>query len=87
MFGLGRLLHRSTDTAQANGDGTAPAPMPNGSSFMSSTGAEYEEFLKLMREGKRPFRKPGISVTQEFELWLTHRAKADAAALTQGAKA
>jgi hypothetical protein len=42
---------------------------------MSSSGDEYNEFLELMRQGKRPFRKPGISVTQEFELWLAARAK------------
>jgi hypothetical protein len=43
--------------------------------FMSSTGEEYNEFLKLMQQGVRPFRKPGMSVKDEFEAWLSHKAK------------
>jgi hypothetical protein len=43
--------------------------------YATSTGDEYNEFLSLMQEGKRPFRKPGITVRAEFELWLAHRAK------------
>jgi hypothetical protein len=50
------------------------------STFFTSTGEEYNEFLELMRQGKRPFRKPGISIRDEFELWLAARAKARAAA-------
>jgi hypothetical protein len=55
------------------------APLEFGSSksslFMNSTGEEYNEFLKLMQQGIRPFRKPGISVKDEFELWLANKAK------------
>jgi len=55
-------------------------PLEFGSSksslFMTSTGEEYNEFLKLMQQGIRPFRKPGISVKDEFELWLANKAKA-----------
>jgi hypothetical protein len=29
-----------------------------------------------MKSEKRPFRKPGVSVKQEFELWLAHRTRA-----------
>jgi hypothetical protein len=36
---------------------------------------DYEEFIKHMQSGKRPFRKPGMTVKQEFELWLAHRTK------------
>jgi hypothetical protein len=54
-------------------------PMEFGSSksslFMTSTGEEYNEFLKLMQQGIRPYRKPGISVKDEFELWLANKAK------------
>jgi hypothetical protein len=63
----------------------APAPFVASLAF-TSTGEQYEEFLKLMKAGKRPFRKPGISVMQEYELWLAHHAK-PAAAATESAKA
>jgi hypothetical protein len=43
----------------------------------NSSGEDYEEFLKLMQQGKRPFRRPGVSVMQEYELWLTHRSKSN----------
>jgi hypothetical protein len=43
----------------------------------NSSGEDYEEFLQLMQQGKRPFRRPGVSVTQEYELWLTHRSKSN----------
>jgi hypothetical protein len=60
------------------------APIVFGSStsslFCDSTGEEYEEFLKLMHQGQRPFRKPGISVRDEYEAWLAHRAKKNGAA-------
>jgi hypothetical protein len=49
--------------------------------YATSTGDEYNEFLSLMHEGKRPFRKPGITVRAEFELWLAHRAKTHAASV------
>jgi hypothetical protein len=52
----------------------------------TSTGEQYDEFLKLMHAGKRPFCKPGRSVMQEYELWLAHRPK-QATAATESAKA
>ena len=56
---------------------SAPLEFASGKSslFMNSTGEEYDEFLKLMQQGIRPFRKPGISVKDEFELWLANKAK------------
>jgi hypothetical protein len=42
----------------------------------------FEEFLLHMQSGKRPFRKPGMTVKQEFELWLAHRTKTVQAAAT-----
>jgi hypothetical protein len=63
-------------------------PMEFGSSksslFMNSTGEEYNEFLKLMQQGIRPFRKPGISVKDEFELWLANKAKGPKAQKERG---
>jgi hypothetical protein len=48
--------------------------------YQASTGEDYEEFLQLMQAGKRQFRKPGLSIRGEYELWLAHRAKIRAAA-------
>lgn len=51
-----------------------------------ATDDPFEEFILHMKSGKRPFRKPGMTVKQEFELWLAHRTKtahAAAAAPTQ----
>ena len=46
--------------------------------FDSASGDEYEDFIAHMKTGKRPFRKPGISIKEEFELWHAARAKANA---------
>lgn len=56
------------------------APTPAPSLYASSTGDDFEQFLQHMKSGKRPFRKPGISIRQEYELWLAARAKARARA-------
>jgi hypothetical protein len=53
----------------------------------TSSGADYEEFLKLMQQGNRPFRRPGVSVTQEYELWLAHRAKSRSTAAQSSVRA
>jgi hypothetical protein len=57
---------------EESSSGFAVAPTP----YSTSSGEDYDEFLKLMQQGKRPFRKPGITVRQEYELWLAARAKA-----------
>jgi hypothetical protein len=57
------------------------------SSFMTSTGDDYEDFIHHMRAGKRPFRKPGVTVKQEFELWLAHRNKTQAAMMAAATQA
>lgn len=72
---MAATVHIEPSAAGATTAAARPAP----SLYMSSTGDEYNEFLELMRQGKRPFRKPGISVSQEFELWLAARAKSNAA--------
>jgi hypothetical protein len=72
---------------------SAPAAAPMSFSYgatsyqAANSGDDYEDFLLHMQSGKRPFRKPGITVKQEFELWLAHRAKtrqAEAAAADRG---
>jgi hypothetical protein len=57
---------------------TAAAPVA-ASLYSTSTGDDYEEFRLHLSSGKRPFRKPGISIREEYELWLAHRAKTRAA--------
>jgi hypothetical protein len=67
----------SADGAVSPTQVPAAAPV---SLYHSSTGEDFDEFLKMMQQGKRPFRKPGISVRDEYELWLAHRAKTRSAA-------
>jgi hypothetical protein len=41
---------------------------------------DYEEFLKLLYLNKRPHRRPGSSLKEEFERWRVARAKEQAKA-------
>jgi hypothetical protein len=41
---------------------------------------DYEEFLKLLYLNKRPHRRPGSSLKEEFERWRAARAKEQARA-------
>ena len=54
----------------------APAPVAQGgpSSYMDSSGDDFEEFRLHLAQPTRPFRKPGISIKQEYELWLAAKA-------------
>jgi hypothetical protein len=66
----------------------SPPPVSSSSSYYDlSTGEDYEQFLLHLREGKRPFRKPGITVKQEYEAWLKHRAKSRPRSAAGGARA
>jgi hypothetical protein len=59
----------------------ADVPTPIASAFASSGAAdEHEAFMAYLQGKDRIFRKPGVSVKQEFELWLAHRAKMQKAA-------
>ena len=71
-------IQAATVHIESSPDGAISAPAAPVSLFASSTGEDYNEFLTLMQQGKRPFRKPGISIKEEYELWLAHRAKAKA---------
>jgi hypothetical protein len=82
-----------TETVAPAAVTSAPAAAPMSFSYgatsyqAANSGDDYEDFLLHMQSGKRPFRKPGITVKQEFELWLAHRAKtrqAEAAAADRG---
>lgn len=68
-----QAIQAGTVNVEAMQGGAAAAPAP--SLFSTSTGEEYNEFLTQMQQGKRPFRKPGISIKQEYELWLAHQHK------------
>lgn len=46
----------------------------------SATAEDHQEFVAYLRNGNRPFRKPGGTVDDEFRGWLTDRAKKRAAA-------
>jgi hypothetical protein len=74
-------IQAATVHAEAGDTAAVAAAQAAPSLFFTSTGEEYNEFLELMRQGKRPFRKPGISIKDEFELWLAARAKSRAAAV------
>jgi len=53
-----------------------PAPPP----MAEADAGDHEAFRDYLRQPDRTFRKPGISVSEEFNLWLTDRAKKRAAA-------
>jgi hypothetical protein len=46
-----------------------------GSLTDTCTGEDYEEFVTYLRVGKRPHRRTGVSVKDEFEMWLADRAR------------
>ena len=50
--------------------GTPAAP----STYMNSSGDDFEEFRQHLSQPKRPFRQPGISIKDEYELWLAAKA-------------
>jgi hypothetical protein len=50
---------------------SAPAAPSN---YMNSSGDDFEEFRQHLCQPKRPFRKPGISVKEEYELWLAAKS-------------
>jgi hypothetical protein len=60
----------------------APAAAAPSSLYMNSTGDDFEDFRLHLCQPKRPFRKPGITIKEEYELWLAHRIKARAAGNT-----
>ncbi|MGH9562087.1 MAG: hypothetical protein ACRD3S_11595, partial [Terracidiphilus sp.] len=53
------------------------------------TGEDHEGFREYLMQPTRPFRKPGISVTDEFNLWFADRLRRKAleAALAAAAAA
>ena len=61
-----------------------PAPNAQTASLINAasnaSAADYEEFLKLIHENIRPYRRPGSSLKEEFGRWLEARAKQEARA-------
>jgi hypothetical protein len=47
----------------------------SGDAASNSTAEDYEEFILYMRGSDRPFAKPGLTIRDEFNCWLAHRAK------------
>ncbi|MGA2535762.1 MAG: hypothetical protein ABSF53_07105 [Terracidiphilus sp.] len=70
-------VHAANGIASTANAGAIDAPAAP-SLYHTSTGEDYDEFLKLMQAGKRPFRKPGRSIRDEYELWLAAKARASA---------
>jgi len=42
--------------------------------YLGSSGDDFEEFRLHLAQPKRPFRRPGISIKDEYELWLAAKA-------------
>jgi hypothetical protein len=86
---LAAFIREGSPSSPQGGAHPASAPKaaaaPAGSLFETSTAEDYSEFLKLMQQGKRPFRRPGLSVKDEFELWLAAKAHAAESANSQTA--
>jgi hypothetical protein len=61
--------------------GKAPAP----DVFPEATLDDHEAFREHLAQRDRPFRKPGRSLNEEFELWLADRARKRAQASTAAA--
>lgn len=54
----------------------APAATAQGGTptYMDSSGDDFEEFRQHLAQPKRPFRRPGITIKEEYELWLAAKA-------------
>ena len=39
------------------------------------SGEDYEEFITYLRVGKRPYRRTGVSVKEEFDRWFADRVR------------
>ena len=59
----------------AAGPESASSTSTRGTQQMASTGDDYEGFLQHMKQGKRPFRKPGMTINEEFQAWLADRSR------------
>ena len=71
-------IQAATMHAESGDVAAVTAAQAKPSLYDSSTGEDYNEFLELMQKGKRPFKKPGMSVREEYELWLAAKAKGPA---------
>lgn len=45
-----------------------------------ATAADHQDFVAYLRQAHRPFKKPGMTVDDEFKAWFADRAKKRAAA-------
>ncbi len=87
LFG-GEIKKKTAQEGARAETSVAATPVAVAPAKFSSSAQDYEAFLKILHEGgKRPFRKPGIGVKQEFELWAEAQAKARAHAEAKAAKA
>ena len=83
---IGSEADAKADDADAKADGSAaagtpataanpPAPTPES----AYTFDDHDDWLRYLGQTNRPFRKPGLSVGDEFKLWHAARAQKRAA--------
>jgi hypothetical protein len=65
----GQLTYGRIDLNPAETAAGAP------STTSACTGEDYEEFITYLRVGKRPYRRTGVSVKEEFEHWFADRTR------------
>jgi hypothetical protein len=61
----------ATDPAADTADEPAPVAVQSREELVE----EYDAFQKYLKQARRKFRKPGISVGEEFHLWRADRAR------------
>lgn len=52
---------------------TADEPRPSGP--VTATAQDHQDFVVYLRQKNRPFKKPGMTVDEEFQAWLADRAR------------
>jgi hypothetical protein len=59
-------------------DGPSPSTPPARAPILEDNTEDYAEFLKQIRQGNRPYQMAGRSIHEEYNLWITARAKKQA---------
>lgn len=62
-------------TACASAATTVSAGTVSAGAMGSTSMEDYDAFLVYLRAARRPFRKPGITIQDEYKLWYADRVK------------
>jgi hypothetical protein len=54
---------------------TSSGLAPSGDAVSNASADDSEEFIQYLKERSRQFHKPGLSIREEFTLWLDYRSK------------